>query len=213
AAIGRRHVERLHHDDGVRRAHLHAELAELAGVQLERERLGVVPLLGLEHLDLDHLGRTDVLAEPAPDAVLFAGLLVVGQRQHAAVAVRVDTLDVRIVHGDRPANEIDQGDLHRTPDGRAQIQQLAPEALSLLPTHQVAPWYTTTTAVIIRRIKLAGSSSFHEIARIWSTRILTKLQRIHVTRRKKNIALSRNQIGPIHDGPGPDHAPRNRSAP
>ena len=42
SAVGRRHVERLHHHDGVGRADLHAQLAELAGVELEREALGVV---------------------------------------------------------------------------------------------------------------------------------------------------------------------------
>ena len=86
SAVG--HVERLHHDDGVGRADLHAQLAELAGVELEREGLRVVPLLRLEHLDLDHLRRADELAEPAADAVLLAGLLVVGEREQAAEAVR-----------------------------------------------------------------------------------------------------------------------------
>jgi hypothetical protein len=38
---------------------------------------------------------------------------------------------------------------------------------------------------------VAGSSSFQEMERIWSTRILTKLQRIQVTSRKTNIALIR----------------------
>ena len=37
AAVGRRQVERLHHDDRVGRADLDAQLAELAGVELERE--------------------------------------------------------------------------------------------------------------------------------------------------------------------------------
>ena len=55
AAVGRGQVERLHHDDGVGGADLDAQLAELARVELEREGLGVVPLLRLEHLDLDHL--------------------------------------------------------------------------------------------------------------------------------------------------------------
>ena len=44
-AIGRWHVERPRHDDRVGRADLHAQLAELAGVELQRERLRVVPLL------------------------------------------------------------------------------------------------------------------------------------------------------------------------
>src|SRR5882724_6381905 len=76
AAVGGGDIEGLHHDDGVGRADLDAELAELARVELERERLGVVALLLLEHLDLDDLGRADVLAEAAADAVLLARLLV-----------------------------------------------------------------------------------------------------------------------------------------
>src|SRR4029453_12858416 len=41
----------------------------------------------------------------------------------------------------------------------------------------------------------------------------TKLQRIHVSSRKTNNALSRNHTGPSQTGPGPAHAPRNSSAP
>src|SRR5437879_10046803 len=51
------------------------------------------------------------------------------------------------------------------------------------------------------------------MARIWSTRMRTKLQRTQVITRNTNTALSRNQIGPSHAGPGPSHPPRNRSAP
>ena len=41
----------------------------------------------------------------------------------------------------------------------------------------------------------------------------TKLQRIQVSTRNMNSALSRNQTGPSHSGPGPAQAPRNSSAP
>ena len=112
APVGGRQVERLHHDDGVGRAHLHAQLAELAGVQLEGEGLGVVPLLRLEHLHLDDLRRADVLAEPAADAVLLARLLVVDEREHAAEAVGILARDVGVVHGDRLAHEVDERDAH-----------------------------------------------------------------------------------------------------
>src|SRR5882724_8648533 len=84
----------------VGRAYLHAELAELAGVELQGEDLGVVALLRLQHLDLDHLGRADVLAEPAADAVLLARLLVVGQSEHDPKTVGIDALHLGIVHGD-----------------------------------------------------------------------------------------------------------------
>src|SRR6202008_2927888 len=83
AAIRGGQVERLQHDDRVGRAHLDAQLAELARVELEREGLGVVPLLGLQHLDLDDLRRTDVLAEATADAGLFAAVLLVYQREDA----------------------------------------------------------------------------------------------------------------------------------
>ena len=44
---------------------------------------------------------------------------------------------------------------------------------------------------------------------IWSARMRTKLQRIHVSSRKTNSALSRNHTGPSHAGPGPlQHAHR-----
>ena len=71
---------------------------------------------------------------------------------------------------------------------------------------------TTTTAVARRSSSVAGSRSFQESARIWSTRMRTKLQRTQVTSRKTNIALSRNQTGPSHSGPGPDPARRGTAA-
>src|SRR5207253_1073205 len=120
-------------DDGGGGAHLHAQLAELACVELEREDLGVVPLLGLQHLDLDHLRRADVLAEAAADAVLFAAVLVVGERQDSAKAVRVDALDVRIVDGDGLAAEVLERDAHGTADGTHELAELRPEAR--MPVH------------------------------------------------------------------------------
>ena len=42
---------------------------------------------------------------------------------------------------------------------------------------------------------LAGSKILQEMARIWSTRMRTNDQRTHVTIRKTNSALSRNQTG------------------
>src|SRR5262249_47812894 len=108
-------------------------------IQLEREGLGEVPLLCLEHLHLDHLRRTDVLAEPASDAVLLAGLLIVGQRQHAPETIRVCALDVRVVDRDRPSDQVDEGDPHRAAHRRAEVGELAPEALSWIPTHRAIP--------------------------------------------------------------------------
>ena len=117
AAIGGRHVERLHHDDGVGRADLHAQLAELAGVELEGEGLGVVALLALQHLDLDHRRRADELAQPAADAGFLAGLRVVDERQQAAIAIGIRALLVRIVHGHRLAEQVEERDPHRLRDG------------------------------------------------------------------------------------------------
>ena len=131
-------IERLHHDDRVGRTDLHAELAELAGVKLEREALRVVPSLRLEHLDLDDLRRADVLAQPAADAVLLAALLVVGQRQHAAEAIRVRAHDVGVLDRDRPAQEIAQRRPHRPAHGPGQRSQLAPEA-AVTPHRRLPP--------------------------------------------------------------------------
>src|SRR5262249_49259708 len=121
--------------------------AELARVQLEGESLGEVALLRLQHLDLDHLGRADVLTEATADAVLLPRLLVVGQREDAAVAVGIHALDRPVVHGDRPADQIDQRRLHRAARGRAELDQLAPETFAGRPTHRGlrgarrrAPW-------------------------------------------------------------------------
>ena len=72
---------------------------------------------------------------------------------------------------------------------------------------------TITMAVASRSSSDAGSISFHDTRRIWSARMRTKLQRIHVRSRNTNSAFSRNQTGPSHAGPGPAHAPRNSSAP
>src|SRR5262249_36325877 len=86
-AVGRGQIEGPEHDDRVGRTDLDAELAELARVELEGEELRVVPLLRFQHLNLDHLGRADELAEAAADAVLLAGLRVVGERQDPAGTV------------------------------------------------------------------------------------------------------------------------------
>src|SRR5262245_46600287 len=131
APIGRGQVEGLEHDDGVGRAHLYAQLAELARVQLEREGLGVVPLLRLQHLDLDHLRRTDELAEATADARLLAAVRLVDQRQDAAEAVGIDPLHRRVLHGDRLAEEVTQGHAHRLAYGRHQLPGLAEERRGL----------------------------------------------------------------------------------
>src|SRR5262249_50722776 len=78
AAVAGGEVECPEHDDRVGRTDLDAQLAELAGVELEREELRVVPLLGLQHLDLDDLRRANELTEPAAAPVLRSGLRIVG---------------------------------------------------------------------------------------------------------------------------------------
>src|SRR5262245_59352196 len=128
APVGRRDVERLRHDDGVGRAHLHAQLAELTGIELEGERLGVVALLGLEHLHLDDLRRTDVLAEAAADARLLAGVRLVDEGQHAAEAIGIGAGRVRVHDGDRLAEEVAQGHGHGAAHGQRDLADLAPEA-------------------------------------------------------------------------------------
>src|SRR5262249_48201614 len=114
-------------------------LAELARVQLEREGLGEVPLLRLEHLHLDHLRRAYVLAETAPDAVLLTSLLVVGQRQHAPATIWICPLDGWIVNRDRPSDQVAEGDPHRAAHRRAEVGELPPEPSARFPTHRGIP--------------------------------------------------------------------------
>jgi hypothetical protein len=95
AAIGRRHVERLHHDDRVRRAHLHAELAELARVELEREVLRVVALSRLQHLDLDDRGGQTNSHSRQPMQASLAGVRFVHEREQAAIAIGIGARLVR----------------------------------------------------------------------------------------------------------------------
>src|SRR5438132_11720976 len=142
ATIRRREIEGLHHDDRVGRAHLHAQLAELARVELERERLRVVPLLALQHLDLDDLRRTDVLAQTAADAGLLAGVFLVGEREDAPEAIRIWTLDVGIADRHRFAEELLQRHGHRTTDAAHELHRLSPESRrlpALTPHEHLAP--------------------------------------------------------------------------
>src|SRR5436190_15798697 len=81
------------HHDGVDRAHLHAELAEDARVEIQREVLAPAALLARVRrlrlrsgLQEDHARRTDALAGEAPDARLVA-MLVVHERERRAVAL------------------------------------------------------------------------------------------------------------------------------
>src|SRR3989441_13362168 len=104
-----------------------SQLAELAGIELEREGLRVVPLLGLEHLDLDDLRRADVLAEPAADAVLLAGLGVVGEREDPPETVGIRPLDVRIADRHRSSEQVPQRDRHRSADGADELRGLPQE--------------------------------------------------------------------------------------
>src|SRR3989454_2765647 len=127
AAVRRGEIERLQHDDRVGRTHLHAQLAELARVELQREGLREIPLFRLQHLHLDDLRRTDVLAQAAADAGLLAGLLVVDEREDPPEAVRVRALDVRILDRHRLAEEVPQRDAHRPPDGAHELPRLSPE--------------------------------------------------------------------------------------
>src|SRR5207245_3518877 len=120
---------RLHQDDAVGWTHLHGEAAELAGIELEREAVGEVAVLGVEQLDLDYSWRAHVLAEPAPDAVLRARLGIVGQREEAAEAVGIDALHRRIAHGDRPPQQILEGHAHGAAHRADQLAGLGPEAV------------------------------------------------------------------------------------
>src|SRR6185295_11085729 len=85
--------------------------------ELQRERLRVVPLFALQHLDLDDRRRADVLAQAAADAVLLARLLVVGQREQAAIAARVLAGLVRVMDGDRLAEQVLERRAHRAQHG------------------------------------------------------------------------------------------------
>src|SRR2546426_186069 len=162
AAVRRGEIERLQHDDRVGRTHLHAQLAELARVELEREDLRVVPLGSLEHLDLDDLGRADVLAEPAANAILLAGLGVVGEREDPAEAVGVRPLDVGIVDRHRLAEEIPQRDTHRPADGADELYRLPPEPQrgpAAVRSHWHLAWRSRTRSRAGARASRAAGAS------------------------------------------------------
>src|SRR6185503_11768159 len=143
---------------GVGGAHLHAQLAELAGVELEREGLGVVSLLTLEHLDFDHRGWADELAQPAADAGFLAGVLLVDEGEQAAVAIRIGPLLVRIVHGHRLAEQVEQRHPHRLRD-RANDEQRAGVRSHRPSRRPRTTWRRAASAWPAARISTTGSGS------------------------------------------------------
>ena len=129
APVRRAQIERLHLDDRVRGTDLDAQLAELARVQLEREGLRIVALLALEHLDLDHRRRADELAQAAADAVLFPGVLVVGEGEQAAEPIRRRPRDRRVVYGHGLPEQVEGRDPHAMEDGHADGERLGERTL------------------------------------------------------------------------------------
>src|SRR5262249_28049571 len=171
APIRGREIERLQHDDRVGRAHLHAQLAELAGVELKRERLRVVPLLGLQHLDLDDLRRAGVIAPPAAAASLLAPVLLPGQEETGAEALPGQPAGSRVsarrsACGRDPATCGSSRGRRRRSAAPARARA-RPGAPCRYPPP--APRVATTNPATSSRTSVAGIRSFHEIARIWST--------------------------------------------